>query len=65
VNRRPGFHVLQNELLQAQASHDLDPLHVLIDVSGLGITNGDGYRMKQARQEGAANTKRAETARGR
>jgi lysine decarboxylase len=33
--------VLGPELLHAQASHDLDPLHVLIDVSELGIT---GYQ---------------------
>jgi lysine decarboxylase len=41
VEHRPGLHVLREELLQAQASHDLDLLHVLIDVSGLGIS---GYQ---------------------
>lgn len=41
VGERPGLHVLRDELLAEQASHDLDILHVLIDVSELGIT---GYQ---------------------
>lgn len=41
MNERPGLHVLHEELLHEQASHDLDLLHVLIDVSGLDIT---GYQ---------------------
>jgi arginine/lysine/ornithine decarboxylase len=36
-----GLHVLRDELLHKEASHDLDPLQVLVDVSGLGIT---GYQ---------------------
>ncbi|MFI6072488.1 aminotransferase class I/II-fold pyridoxal phosphate-dependent enzyme [Actinoplanes sp. NPDC051343] len=36
-----GLHVLRDELLHEEASHDLDPLQVLIDVSGLGIS---GYQ---------------------
>jgi len=36
-----GLHVLRDELLHEEASHDLDPLQVLVDVSGLGIT---GYQ---------------------
>jgi arginine/lysine/ornithine decarboxylase len=36
-----GLHVLTDELLGAQASHDLDPMHILIDVSQLGIS---GYQ---------------------
>ncbi|WP_308012423.1 ornithine decarboxylase [Arthrobacter sp. M4] len=35
------FHVLRDELVRKEASHDLDPLHVLIDVSQLGIS---GYQ---------------------
>jgi arginine/lysine/ornithine decarboxylase len=38
VEQRDGLHVLRDELLHEQASADLDPLHVLIDVSGLRIT---------------------------
>jgi arginine/lysine/ornithine decarboxylase len=37
----PGVHVLGDELVGAEASHDYDPLHVLMDVSGLGIS---GYQ---------------------
>jgi arginine decarboxylase len=37
----PGLHVLREEFLGAEASHDLDPLHLVIDVSGLDITGYD------------------------
>ena len=36
-----GLHVLRDEFLGAEASHDLDPLHVVIDVSELGISGYD------------------------
>lgn len=36
-----GLHVLEDELIRAQASHDLDRLQVLIDLSELGIS---GYQ---------------------
>jgi arginine decarboxylase len=36
-----GLHVLENELLGAEASHELDPLHILIDVKEAGIS---GYQ---------------------
>ncbi|MBB4693331.1 aminotransferase class I/II-fold pyridoxal phosphate-dependent enzyme [Paractinoplanes abujensis] len=36
-----GLHVVEKELLGAEAGHELDPLQVLIDVSGLGIS---GYQ---------------------
>jgi lysine decarboxylase len=41
IERRPGLQVLQDEVVAEPASHDLDILHVLIDVSELGIT---GYQ---------------------
>ena len=41
VEALPGLHVLRDELLGAEASHDLDPLHVVIDVSGLDINGYD------------------------
>jgi arginine/lysine/ornithine decarboxylase len=41
IEELPGLHVPHDELLGAEASHDLDPLHLLIDVSGLGIS---GYQ---------------------
>jgi arginine decarboxylase len=37
----PGFHVLEDELLRHEASHDLDRLQVLISVGALGIS---GYQ---------------------
>jgi hypothetical protein len=37
----PGLHVLHHELLGVEASHDLDPMHVLIDLSELGVS---GYQ---------------------
>src|SRR4051794_12042072 len=37
----PGLHVLEDELVHQEASHDLDILHILIDVSQLGIS---GYQ---------------------
>jgi arginine/lysine/ornithine decarboxylase len=41
IDGMPGLHVLGDELTRAEASHDFDPLHVLIEVSGLGIS---GYQ---------------------
>jgi arginine decarboxylase len=41
IDALPGLHVLEDELLGAEASHDLDPLQVLISVRGLGIS---GYQ---------------------
>jgi arginine decarboxylase len=41
IERRPGLHVLHDELLDTQASHDFDRLHVLIDVHDLEI---NGYQ---------------------
>ena len=41
IDALPGLHVLREEFLGAEASHDLDPLHVVIDVSDLGISGYD------------------------
>lgn len=41
INEVPGMHVLHDELIREEASHDFDPLHVLIDVKQLGIS---GYQ---------------------
>ena len=41
IDRMPGLHVLGDELIGSEASHDFDPLHVLIELSGLGIS---GYQ---------------------
>lgn len=41
IGTLPGLHVLRDEFLGAEASHDLDPLHIVIDVSSLGISGYD------------------------
>jgi arginine decarboxylase len=41
IDALPNLHVLHDELLDAEASRDLDLLQVLIDVTGLGIS---GYQ---------------------
>ena len=41
IEALPGLHVLHEELLGAEAPHDLDPLHVVIDVSGLDVSGYD------------------------
>jgi arginine decarboxylase len=41
IDALPGLHVLEEELVGAEASHDLDPLHVVIDLAQLGIS---GYQ---------------------
>jgi arginine decarboxylase len=41
IDRLPGMHVLEDELLGAEASSDLDRLQIMIDLSELGIS---GYQ---------------------
>jgi arginine/lysine/ornithine decarboxylase len=41
IDTLTGIHVLEDELIGAEASHDLDRLHVLMDVQELGIS---GYQ---------------------
>ncbi len=41
IDEIPGMHVLHDELLGTEASHELDPLHVFVDVEALGIS---GYQ---------------------
>jgi arginine/lysine/ornithine decarboxylase len=41
IEALPGIHVLEDELLAAESSHDLDRLQILMDLSGLGIS---GYQ---------------------
>ncbi|HKC29252.1 MAG TPA: hypothetical protein VKB75_14660, partial [Jatrophihabitans sp.] len=58
-----GLHVLRDEFLGVQASHDLDPLHVVIDVSGLGIngyTAADWLRSEQRIDTGMSDHRRIE-----
>ncbi len=50
IEALPGLHVLREELLGAEASPDLDPLHVVIDVSGLDVS---GYHAADGLRRGA------------
>jgi arginine/lysine/ornithine decarboxylase len=50
VEALPGLHVLREEFLGAEASHDLDPLHLVTDVSGLDITGYDAADWLRAHQ---------------
>jgi arginine/lysine/ornithine decarboxylase len=58
-----GLHVLREEFLGAEASHDLDPLHVVIDVSELGISGydaADWLRQHQRVDMGLSDHRRIE-----
>ncbi|GAA4160617.1 arginine decarboxylase [Gryllotalpicola daejeonensis] len=50
VDAIDGLHVLESELVGREASHELDPLHILIDVSALGIS---GYQAADWLRESA------------
>lgn len=41
IDALPGIHVLEDELLAAESSHDLDRMQILMDLSGLGLS---GYQ---------------------
>jgi len=42
IEALPGIHVLEDELLAAESSHDLDRMQILMDPSGLGISGYQG-----------------------
>lgn len=50
IDALPGIHVLEDELLAVESSHDLDRLQVLMDLSGLGIS---GYQAADWLRENA------------
>jgi arginine/lysine/ornithine decarboxylase len=59
----PGRHVPGEEFLGAEASYDRDPLHVVIDVSGLGIGGydaSDWLRQHQRVDMGLSDHRRIE-----
>jgi arginine/lysine/ornithine decarboxylase len=63
IEALPGLHVLRDEFLGAQASHDLDPLHVVIDVSALDINGyaaADWLRAQQRIDMGLSDHRRVE-----
>ncbi|MBV9383467.1 MAG: ornithine decarboxylase [Streptosporangiaceae bacterium] len=63
IGTLPGLRVLRQEFLGAEASHDLDPLHVVIDVSGLGVSGyhaADWLRGHQRVDVGLSDHRRIE-----
>lgn len=63
LDRLPGVRVLERELVQAEASRQLDPLKVLIDVAELGISGyraADWLRTNWAVDTGLADHRRIE-----
>jgi arginine/lysine/ornithine decarboxylase len=63
VDGVPGLHVLDDELRNTQASHDLDILHVLIDVSDLDISGyqaADWLRQNRVLDVGLSDHRRIE-----
>jgi arginine decarboxylase len=58
-----GLHVLTDELLGAEASHDLDRMHILVDVSQLGISGyqaADWLRENKQLDMGVSDHRRVE-----
>lgn len=63
ITALPGLHVLRDELIGAEASHELDPLKVVIDVSDLGISGyqaADWLRAHRAINVGLSDHRRIE-----
>jgi arginine decarboxylase len=63
IEQRPGLHVLHDEFLHEEASHELDILHVLIDLQQLGITGfqaADWVREHHAIDVGLSDHRRIE-----
>jgi arginine decarboxylase len=59
----PGLHVLHDELIGAEASHDLDPLKVIIDVSDLAVSGyqaADWLRANHSLDVGLSDHRRIE-----
>jgi arginine/lysine/ornithine decarboxylase len=63
ITALPGLHVLHDELIGAEASHDLDPLKVIIDVSDLAVSGyqaADWLRANHAVDVGLSDHRRIE-----
>jgi len=63
IRALPGMRVLREEFLGAQASHDLNPLHAVIDVSALGVSGydaADWLREQQRLDMGLSDHRRIE-----
>jgi arginine decarboxylase len=63
ITKLPGLHVLHDELIGAEASHELDPLKAIIDVSELGISGyqaADWLRANRSIDVGLSDHRRIE-----
>jgi arginine decarboxylase len=63
VTALPGLHVLRDELLGVEASHELDELKIIIDVSELGISGyqaADWLRVHHSIDVGLSDHRRIE-----
>jgi arginine decarboxylase len=63
IETLPGLHVLHDELIGAEASHELDPLKVIVDLSDLGISGyqaADWLRTQCAVDMGISDHRRVE-----
>jgi arginine decarboxylase len=63
VTDLPGLHVLHDELIGAEASHELDPLKLIVDLSELGISGyqaADWLRANRAVDVGLSDHRRIE-----
>jgi arginine decarboxylase len=63
IEALPGLQVLREEFLGAEASRDLDPLHVVIDVSELDVSGydaADWLREQQRLDMGLSDHRRVE-----
>lgn len=63
VTALPGLHVLRDELLGVEASHELDELKIIIDVSELGISGyqaADWLRVHRSINMGLSDHRRIE-----
>jgi arginine decarboxylase len=63
IDALPGLHVLEDEFLREEASHDLDRLHVVIDVQDLRISGyqaADWLRQHHQMDMGLSDHRRVE-----
>jgi arginine/lysine/ornithine decarboxylase len=64
ITKLPGLHVLHDELIGAEASHELDPLKIIIEVRELGISGyqaADWLRATRSVDVGLSDHRRIET----
>jgi arginine/lysine/ornithine decarboxylase len=61
LDQIPGVHVLEKELIGKEAGHELDPLHIVMDLQQLGITGyqaADWLREKHSIDVGISDHRR-------